>query len=191
MTAHLDRVAEHQVRAAERQPEGFVVSCSCGWISSPALTDHHAEVRGRVHVDATRAALLARAAVELRAEMADRTEELRTMRSEARDRREQIERQRARVRAVVRGSNGGALRRQPRCRTLDLARAMAGKTVVELWVDYFAMGGDAGPPELEEMLLGARPLGRLDHDLLVCCLNERFDELGFGRPLEFWVDLHP
>jgi hypothetical protein len=56
----------------------------------------------------------------------------------------------------------------------------------ELWLDYFALGGDATLSEVNAMVAGETPLSRLDHDRLAVVINERLQQVGFGRPLAYW-----
>jgi len=64
-----------------------------------------------------------------------------------------------------------------------LAEAFAGSklTVEELWLRYFALGGDAGKVEVEAYLAGLMPLSSLQHNILAHAVNERLDELGPRR----------
>jgi hypothetical protein len=61
----------------------------------------------------------------------------------------------------------------------DLAEAFSGArlTIDELWLRYFAMGGDAGRVEIEAYLSGLMPLPSLQHNILAHAINERLDEL--------------
>jgi len=54
-------------------------------------------------------------------------------------------------------------------------------TVGELWLRYFALGGDAGKVEVEAYLSGLMPLPSLQHNILAHAVNERLDELGPRR----------
>jgi hypothetical protein len=65
----------------------------------------------------------------------------------------------------------------------DLAEAFAVSqlTVEELWLRYFALGGDAGKVEIEAYLAGLMPLPSLQHNILAHAVNERLDELGPRR----------
>jgi len=70
---------------------------------------------------------------------------------------------------------------------LDRARRHAGLSLFELWLRCFGLGGMSAPLELEAYLLGALQPSVLEHDLIVAALNERFAELGQGRPI-FYSD---
>ncbi len=65
----------------------------------------------------------------------------------------------------------------------DLAEAFALSqlTVEDLWLRYFALGGDAGKVEIEAYLTGLMPLPSLQHNILAHAINERLDELGPRR----------
>ena len=53
--------------------------------------------------------------------------------------------------------------------------------VEELWLRYFALGGEVGKMEIEAYLNGLLPLPRLQHDLLAHAINERLDEIAPPR----------
>ena len=59
---------------------------------------------------------------------------------------------------------------------LRQARERAGLTPNDLWLRYFALGGLAGPVEVEAHLDGLVPLPDEQHDVLVHAVNERLDE---------------
>jgi hypothetical protein len=69
---------------------------------------------------------------------------------------------------------------QPVEQQRQLATAFAGTqlSVEELWLRYFALGGDAGKMEIEAYLEGLMPLASLQHNILAHAVNERLDELG-------------
>jgi hypothetical protein len=66
---------------------------------------------------------------------------------------------------------------------LERARVHAVLTVHQLWLRYFAIGGDAGPEEVQSYLTRGVEPGRHQYNLLVDALNERFTELGLDRPV--------
>jgi hypothetical protein len=66
-------------------------------------------------------------------------------------------------------------------RQLTEAFAAAELSVEELWLRYFALGGDAGKVEIEAYLAGLMPLASLQHNILAHAINERLDELGPPR----------
>jgi hypothetical protein len=138
------------------------------------LTRRREELR-RVCAEAAR---LRRTMAGLRAQATSRRDELRRARADVRDdllsRRSSLQTETARAAAAM----------------LDAAAKVSGMERDDLWLQYFALGGDASPEELEGMLSGERPLYRLDHDRLVVALNERFQDHGRGRPLAFWDGSH-
>lgn len=54
-------------------------------------------------------------------------------------------------------------------------------TVAELWLRYFALGGEAGEMEIDAYLNGAIALPAIQHDMLAHAINERLDELAPPR----------
>ena len=50
-------------------------------------------------------------------------------------------------------------------------------TVHELWLRYFALGGVAGPTEVEAYLNGLMPLPELEHNILALAVNDRLRDL--------------
>ena len=50
-------------------------------------------------------------------------------------------------------------------------------TVEQLWLDYFALGGEAGQVEVEAYVAGLMPLPALQRDLLAQAVNERLDQV--------------
>ncbi|AYA23417.1 hypothetical protein C6369_001915 [Rhodococcus rhodochrous] len=67
-----------------------------------------------------------------------------------------------------------------RHRLLAALRAV-GLEVEELWLRYFALGGEVGKVEIEAYLSGLLPLPALQHDLIAHAINERLDELAPPR----------
>lgn len=66
-------------------------------------------------------------------------------------------------------------------RELDLAFRHAEWTVNELWLRYFALGGDAGPTEVDAYINGLMPLSSAEHNVLALAVNERLNELPSRR----------
>jgi Stage II sporulation protein E (SpoIIE) len=62
-------------------------------------------------------------------------------------------------------------------RALDVGYRRAELSLEQLWVRYFALGGVAGPVEVEAYLHGALPLPSVQRDILAQAVNERLDEL--------------
>jgi non-ribosomal peptide synthetase component F len=54
-------------------------------------------------------------------------------------------------------------------------------TVAELWLRYFALGGEASELEVDAYLNGAIALPALQHDMLAQAINERLDEMATPR----------
>ncbi|MFL6025540.1 MAG: hypothetical protein ACJ72G_11295 [Friedmanniella sp.] len=62
-------------------------------------------------------------------------------------------------------------------RGLAKAFERAELTVEELWLRYFALGGVAGPTEVDAYLNGLLPLPPLEHNILALAVNERLRQL--------------
>lgn len=62
-------------------------------------------------------------------------------------------------------------------RQLSKAFSHADLTLHELWLRYFALGGDAGPTEVDAYLNALMPLSELQHNILALAVNERLKEL--------------
>jgi hypothetical protein len=54
-------------------------------------------------------------------------------------------------------------------------------TVAELWLRFFALGGEASELEVDAYLNGAMSLPALQHDMLAQAINERLDEIAALR----------
>lgn len=54
-------------------------------------------------------------------------------------------------------------------------------TVPDLWLRYFALGGDASELEVDAYLNDAIALPALEHDVLAHAINERLDEIAAPR----------
>ncbi|WET77730.1 SpoIIE family protein phosphatase [Amycolatopsis sp. QT-25] len=59
--------------------------------------------------------------------------------------------------------------------------ARTGLTVEQLWLRYFALGGDVTEVELDAFLQGALSLPRIQRDMVTHAINERLDELSGAR----------
>jgi hypothetical protein len=72
----------------------------------------------------------------------------------------------------------------------EVALAFGGTklTLEELWLRYFALGGDAGKVEIEAYLAGLMPLPSLQHNILAHAINERLDEIGPPRRAPYRPD---
>jgi hypothetical protein len=70
-------------------------------------------------------------------------------------------------------------------RVLKIAYERAGLTVDQLWLRYFALGGNAGRIEVDAYLHGLMPLPELQRDVLAHAVNERLDELAWPRRVPY------
>jgi len=70
-----------------------------------------------------------------------------------------------------------ARRQDTHQRELEKAFRHAELTVQELWLRYLALGGDAGPTEIEAYLYGLMPFSPFEHNVLAHAVNERLDQL--------------
>ncbi|MFE5502614.1 PP2C family protein-serine/threonine phosphatase [Amycolatopsis japonica] len=59
--------------------------------------------------------------------------------------------------------------------------ARTGLTMEQLWLRYFALGGDVSEVELEAFLQGLLPLPRIQRDMVAHAVNERLDEISGAR----------
>jgi hypothetical protein len=66
---------------------------------------------------------------------------------------------------------------------LEDARTRLDVSIEDLWREYFALGGDASPLELEAFLQGALNPPRREYDILAHTLNERFMQRGQDHPI--------
>ena len=70
-------------------------------------------------------------------------------------------------------------------RSLEAARHRLGLTYMDLWIDYFALGGNLAADQLALYLRGTRNVGEFDHNVLTHALNERLHDLGENHPLTY------
>ena len=68
---------------------------------------------------------------------------------------------------------------------LDDARRQLGVSTIDLWVDYFALGGTLDATQLDHYLRGDGDIGNADHNVLVHALNEEFQARGHDHPLAY------
>ncbi len=73
----------------------------------------------------------------------------------------------------------------PTSMSLPEALARTGLSFPELWVRYFALGGNASTLALEAYVHGALELAPIDHDMIVHALNEALSDLGEHRALGY------
>ena len=60
---------------------------------------------------------------------------------------------------------------------LAAAYARTGMRIEELWLACFALGGNAGPHELEAYLAGLMPMSVREHNVAAQAVNEQLAEL--------------
>ena len=68
---------------------------------------------------------------------------------------------------------------------LDIARRQLDVTYMDLWIDYFALGGILDVAGLTGYLQGNRSNTDSDHDVIVHALNERFRDRGEDNPVKY------
>jgi len=68
---------------------------------------------------------------------------------------------------------------------LERARVEARLTVSELWLRYFALGGNATAMVLDGWCQGALVAPPVEHNLVVQALHERCMELGIASALPY------
>ena len=68
---------------------------------------------------------------------------------------------------------------------LEDARRQLGLSTMEVWVDYFALGGTLDAIQLNGYLRGDGDIGDADHNVLVHALNEVFPARGQDHPLTY------
>ena len=74
-------------------------------------------------------------------------------------------------------------------RRLDAARQLLGLTYMELWIDYFALGGNLDAGQLSAYLRGERDVPDSDHNVLALALNELLHDRGDDHPLAYRAGL--
>jgi hypothetical protein len=70
-------------------------------------------------------------------------------------------------------------------RLLAIGYQRAELTMEQLWLRYFALGGDASLMEVEAHVHGLMPLPALQRDILAHAINERLDELVWRRRVPY------
>ena len=70
-------------------------------------------------------------------------------------------------------------------RPLEDARRHLGLSYLDLWIDYFALGGNLDAEHIAQYLRGDRPASDSDHNVVVLALNERFQDRGENNPLPY------
>jgi hypothetical protein len=70
-------------------------------------------------------------------------------------------------------------------RNLEAARQRLGLSYMDLWIDYFAIGGNLSADQLGLYLGGDRDVTNTEHNVLAHALNERFRDRGENHPLTY------
>lgn len=120
--------------------------------------------------------------------LARRSGELAQVWAEARIRRSQIQRDRARLHAQMqlrRMSRPGSHSRAAAA-MLEAALNVSGLSIGQLWLDYVSLGGTSSQDELGAIVDGTTNMGRIEHDFIALALNERLEDGGHGRPVAYW-----
>lgn len=68
---------------------------------------------------------------------------------------------------------------------LEAGRLRLGLTLYQLWLAYFAVGGNGTPGEVRAWLADAPVAPAHDHDLLAQALNDGFLEIGLDHPVRY------
>ena len=68
---------------------------------------------------------------------------------------------------------------------LDVARQRLGLSYMDLWIDYFALGGYLDVDGLTRYLHGHSRTNTTDHNTIVHALNEQFRERGENNPVTY------
>ncbi|CAN5654541.1 MAG: hypothetical protein ACR2HP_17830 [Ilumatobacteraceae bacterium] len=69
---------------------------------------------------------------------------------------------------------------------LDTARRQLGLSVLELWTEYFALGGRIDANGLAAYLRAASDLSDTEHNVIAHALNERFQASGSDHPVAYF-----
>ena len=72
---------------------------------------------------------------------------------------------------------------------LEAARLQAEMSFEDLWMDYFALGGNAGPDVLRSYLDGGATGNDGEYDLVAQAINERFLDRGGDHPVPYLDEL--
>jgi hypothetical protein len=190
MSVRVDPVSQHPPEFLPARI-GVTVRCGCGWVCD-CYTVRATTARWRNHVRLERHTDQLARTVMRYDQSRRRCEELAALTTAAQRRREALRHRRGELRAEMTRRRTALLTAEHRASTalLDAARIVAGLTIVDLWIDYFGLGGDVPMVEFVGALSGERPLLRRDHDRIAIALNERFSDLGWGRPVSLWDGTH-
>ena len=160
-----------------------VAVCSCAWTAHTS-TVGLAHAAWRFHVLQSTASSRRERAIEQCDSATRRRRQLSITRALIRTQRERIAAQRLNLRSgpsQMHGIDGAR-----RARLLTAAREMLALPVLDLWLDYVAVGGARRAVDLAAMLDGSATIGRPDYERLAVVLNERFADSGLGRPVAHW-----
>lgn len=178
-------------------PDGaqWIAVCQCGWTSSPVHDAAQAEARLRIHTRCVKEASRLRQMTAVYEAAARRSSKLVEQWEKARSQREDLRRRRTEL--IVdwerRWQSASALT----CRTtvkvrettadrLEAARRLAGLSLRQLWLAYFAVGGNASLEDLGTALREGHPLPPGEYNQVALALNEHFASEGLGRPVAYW-----
>ena len=116
-----------------------------------------------------------------------RHEELRAQQTALSQRRAEVRTSRQRLRSEL-GTRLAERRDRSRAAAaiLEAATNAADIPLIELWIDYFSLGGNRSLGEFRARLDGRLPMDRYDHDLVALALNERLADEGWGQFLSYW-----
>ena len=175
---------EHYL-AEVRRGRPTVACCSCGWRSAQASGGEiPATWWWQIHVDQHRAAAQCARAWAIGESARSRNAELAASRDVIRGRRMIVSQQRAEVRAGLDRAAGRT--RDERVdveQMLECARKIAGFSIGELWLKYFALGGKLTQQQMHRVLTGVDQIERSEYTVLSVVFNEEFCDDGFGYPL--------
>ncbi|MDQ1437964.1 MAG: hypothetical protein QOK43_1593 [Acidimicrobiaceae bacterium] len=79
----------------------------------------------------------------------------------------------------------------PDATELEAARSRLGLSVSQVWIAYFAIGGNARQRDVESWLSGATYAPDREHDLLAVALNEELAARGLDRMVPYRNDVRP
>ena len=66
--------------------------------------------------------------------------------------------------------------------TLEAARRQLGLSYLDVWIDYFALGGNLDAAQLADYLRGGRDVSDTEHNVVTHALNEFFQARGDDPP---------
>ena len=68
---------------------------------------------------------------------------------------------------------------------LDAARRQLGLSYLDVWIDYFALGGNLDAEQLADYLRGGRDVSDTEHNVVTHALNELFRDRDENHPLTY------